>query len=98
MSEQEKKLAVHESEIADIKKYVQDIKDVQREILNSYHAHELDSVKYKALVDEIVKEKESKRLARQAMTDKLITSSIWGVLVLVVTLMYHGIKAKLMVT
>ena len=95
MSETTERVAIHDNEILEIKSEIKDIKSMQSEIISKFHQHDKDSAKYQVLVDELITEKKSKIASRNAITSKLIESSIWGAILLLLTLAWVGLQNKL---
>ena len=95
MDDQASKVAVLEIYVKTIMADVDEIKDTQKEILVSASEHAIDSERYRILLDEIVDEKRAKIERMDVIKDKLITSSIWGIVVLLLTSAWAGLKGKI---
>ena len=95
MCEESQKIARLEVSVTTIIKTVDEIKANQQKILDRGHVHDLESERYRVLIDEIVEEKRVKIARVEAITDKLITGGLWSAAVLLLTLAWHGLKGKI---
>lgn len=102
MSTTESRVAVLENEVELIRKSIDEIHSSQKEILNSYNKHDIESEHYRTLIDELIAEKKMKTAsekakleARSAIVDKLITAGILSSIGIILTLAWSGLTDKL---
>ena len=94
MSDLGERVATLENEVESIEKNIDEIHTSQKEILDSYHRHEIESERYRLLIDEIIEEKRAKVARIEAITEKLITRGVIAAIGLVLLLTWAGFKAK----
>ena len=94
MTTPEEQIAVHENEIQDIRRDIAEIKDSQKHILDSYHHHEVESERYRLLIDELIDERKAKVARIEAITEKLITRGVLATIGLLLLLAWAGFKTK----
>ena len=95
MSDQGERIAKLEQSVSSLVGVVSGIDDNQKKILDNYHHHEVDSEKYRLLIDGLVEEKRVKVARMEAVTQKLITTGVWGTIVFFLGLAAAAIKSKL---
>ena len=98
----ESRVAVLENEVELIRKSIDKIHSSQKEILNSYNKHDVESEHYRTLIDELIAEKKVKTAsekakleARSAIVDKLITAGILSSMGIILALAWSGLTDKL---
>lgn len=102
MNTTDSRVAVLENEVELIRKSIDEIHSSQKEILNNYNKHDIESEHYRTLIDELIAEKKMKTAsekakleARSAIVDKLITAGILSSIGIILTLAWSGLTDKL---